>query len=197
MKKLLTLALAGALACGAASQANAQAFDEGTKHLNVGIGFGSGYYGYSYLSGSDYSEIPTIFLSYDQGTAIELGPGIIGIGGFLGYSSASASYAYVGYSWEYKWTNFVIGARGTYHYPLDNEKLDVYGGLSLGLWMQSYEYTNSDPFWGGTLDSDDNYTNLYYAGCVGARYMFTEKLGAFAELGWDIALLKAGVTLGL
>jgi len=42
MKKLLTLALAGALACGAASQANAQAFDEGTKHLNIGIGFGSG-----------------------------------------------------------------------------------------------------------------------------------------------------------
>lgn len=197
MKKSLLVAALSIVMIGAANRASAQAFDEGTKHLNVGIGLGSTYYGYTYLSGSDYSSIPTIFLSYDQGTGIELGTGIIGLGGFVGFSSAKANYAYPGYEWNYSWTNIVVGARGNYHFPIDNEKFDAYAGVSLGLWMQTYEYTNSDPFWGGTLDSKDTYTNLYYSGCLGGKYMFSESFGAFAELGWDVALLKVGVTLGL
>lgn len=193
MKKHLLIALMGICFLGAATTAKAQPFVEGTKHLNVGIGFG-GYYGYAY-SGSDFSQIPTIFLAYDQGTAIELGPGVVGIGGFLGYSAASASYAYAGtYSWDYTWTNFVIGARGTYHYPLANEKLDVYGGLGIGIWSQAYKFSSNDPFF---PETNDTYINLYYAFSVGGKYMLSEKFGVFAELGYDIAYLKAGVTLGL
>lgn len=197
MKKSLLVAVLSMVMVFTANRASAQAFGEGTNHLSIGIGLGSGYYGYAYVAGSEYSSIPTIFASFDHGTAIELGPGLIGIGGFAGFSSASANYAYVGYEYNYKWTNIVFGARGTYHYYIDNDNLDLYAGLSLGLWMQSYEYTNTDPFWGGTLDVKDSYSNLYYAGCIGARYMFTESLGAFAEVGWDVALLKLGVTLGI
>ncbi len=180
----------------ASKSANSQVFYEGVSHLNVGIGLG-GYYSYSYLSGSDYSRTPTIFLSYDKGIMDEVGPGNIGIGGFLGFSSANANYAYVGYEWDYKWSNFVIGARGTYHLILDAENIDLYGALSLGLWAQTYKYTNSDPFWNGSLDQSDTYMNLYYAFSVGGKYMFSENLGAFAEIGYDIAYLKLGVTLGL
>jgi hypothetical protein len=187
-----------ALACMASSfQLNAQAFSESTKELNAGLGFGNSYYGYSYVTGANYTQIPTIFLSYDQGTKIELGPGKIGIGGFLGFSSAKASYAYDNYEWSYSWKNTVIGGRGTYHYPVANEKLDLYGGVSIGIWMQSYTYRDTDPFWGGSLNQNQKYSNLYYAGCVGARYLFTDKIGAFGELGWDIALLKLGVTVKL
>lgn len=196
MKKLFTIALLAVTLLTAGNTAKAQAFDVGTKHFNIGIGLG-GYYSYAYVSGSNYSHLPTIFLSYDQGLIADVGPGIIGIGGFLGYSSAHADYDYVGYSWSYDWTNFVIGARGTYHYPLDNEKLDVYGGLSLGLWAQTYKYTDTDPYWNGALDVSDTYMNLYYALSVGAKYMFSPKLGAFAELGYDIAYLKLGLTLNL
>ena len=92
-------------------QLSAQAFDESTKEVNVGLGFGNSYYGYSYVSGSNYSQIPTIFLAYDQGTSIELGPGTIGIGGFLGYSSAKATYAYAGFESTYTWKNTVIGGK--------------------------------------------------------------------------------------
>jgi len=198
MKKLVTLALVGIALLGASSKMNAQVFDVGTKHLNIGIGFGGTYFGYVYTGGSDYSQIPTIFISYDQGTDWELGPGIIGIGGFLGYSSAKAEYNYgSGYMYSWSWTNMVVGGRATYHFPIDADKLDLYGGLSLGLWIQSYEYKDTDPFWNGSLDLKETYTNLYYAGCVGARFMFSDSFGAFAELGWDIALLKAGVTIGL
>lgn len=177
---------------GAVSTASAQPFTEDTRHFSVGVGFG-GYYNYAY-SGSDFSQIPTIFLAYDQGTAIELGPGYVGIGGFLGYSSASSNYPYGSYSWDYKWTNFVIGARGTYHYPLDNDKIDLYGGVGLGLWSQSYKFSSNDPFF---PSYDDRYMYIYYAFSVGGKFMLSDNFGIFAEAGYDIAYLKAGVTIGL
>lgn len=196
MKQTISSALIGLILLTGATSANAQAFDVGTKHLNIGLGFG-GYYNYGYFSGSDHSQIPTIFLSYDQGIIADVGPGIVGIGGFLGYSSSTASYDYVGYSWKWSWTNFVIGARGTYHWPVENEKVDLYGALGLGLWMQKYSYTDTDPFWDGSLDVDETYMDLYYAFSVGGKYMFSPNFGVFGELGWDIAYLKVGVTLGL
>lgn len=192
MKKSLLVVALSFIMIGATTSAKAQAFEEGTKHLSVGVGFG-GYYNYAY-SGSDFSQIPTIFLAYDQGTAIELGPGYIGIGGFLGFSSAQSNYPYGTYAWDYKWTNFVVGARGTYHLPLDNDNLDLYGGLSLGIWSQSYKFESNDPFF---PSYDDTSMFIYYALSVGGKYMLSENLGVFAELGYDIAYLKAGVTLGL
>ncbi len=195
LKSIYSALIAIMLLCGSYS-AKAQAFSIDSKHLNLGLGLG-GYYNYGYLSGSDVTRIPTIFISYDQGFIEDVGPGIIGIGGFLGYSSATARYAYTGYEWQYNWTNFVLGARGTYHLALDNDKVDLYAGLGLGVWVQKYEYTDTDPFFNGTLDSKDTFTNLYYAFSVGGKYMFSENLGVFAELGYDIAYLKFGVTIGL
>ena len=176
-------------------QISAQAFSSTTKEFNAGLGFGNSYFGYTYASGANYSQIPTIFLSYDQGTNIEIGPGTIGVGGFFGYSSAKASYAFDTYEWSYSWKNTVVGGRGTYHYPVANDKLDLYGGVSVGLWMQSYTYRDTDPSFNGLYDQNERYTNLYYSGCVGARYLLTDKIGLFGELGWDIALLKLGATI--
>lgn len=198
MKNKLLL-VAFVLTLGLATKTTqAQVFYEGVNHLNVGVGLG-GYGSYAYIAGSDYSRTPTIFLSFDHGFMDDLGPGNLGLGAFLGFSSAHANYNYagLGYEWDYKWSNFVIGARGTYHLLLDVDNVDLYGALSLGLWAQTYKYTNTDPFWNGTLDGSDTYMNLYYAFSVGGKYMFSENFGAFAELGYDVAYLKLGVTLGL
>ena len=172
---------------------SAQAFSVGTKHLSLGVGFG-GYFSYAYFG--DFSSTPTIFIAYDQGIIDELGPGNLGVGGFLAYKSSKYDYSYVNYSQTGTWTDFVIGARGTYHWPLDNEKIDLYGALSLGLAFQSYKFESDDPFY-DNYDYDANSSFLYYSFSVGGKYMFSEKLGVFAELGYDIAYLKAGVTLGL
>jgi hypothetical protein len=194
MKNKLVLTLVAITMVFASNSAKAQAFAQGTTHVNVGFGLG-GYL--SYASFGDFRSTPTLFLAVDHGVMDDLGPGSLGIGGFLAYKAASYDYNVFGYNETGKWTDFVIGARGTYHYYIDNEQIDLYAGLSLGLVIESYDYTST---YAGGIDDDfydynDNF--VYYAFSVGGKYMFTENLGAFAELGYDIAWLKLGVTLGL
>ena len=103
-------------------------FKKGDKAINLGIGFGSSYYSSFYTS-----HTPAISASLEFGVADGiLDKGSIGVGGYLGYSSATwANY--------YKTTNFIIGARGSFHYPLVN-KLDTYTGILLGYNIYSYKY---------------------------------------------------------
>ncbi|MFM9422208.1 MAG: hypothetical protein RIR06_669 [Bacteroidota bacterium] len=186
-KKLVALCIAFSALMHAQSQ-----FNVGSKNLNLGIGFG-GYLSYS--SVGDFSSSPTLFASYDQGIIDNIGPGTIGIGGFAAFKTASYNYDYFsGYRDSGRWTDLVIGARGTYHYPLDVDKLDVYGILNLGLVMETYKYTTTYP---GIVASNYNYNDsfLYYAINVGATYQVSPKFGVFAEVGYDIAWLKAGINL--
>ncbi|HNJ89029.1 MAG TPA: hypothetical protein PKO19_13645 [Chitinophagales bacterium] len=198
MKNKLLVAAVALTMVFSANRASAQAFYQGVNHLSLGVGFG-GYLDYAYTGSGDFSHIPTLFASFDHGTIDDVFGGNIGIGGFVGYSSAKYNYDYLGYHDDSKWTYFAIGARGTYHYILDNENLDLYGGISIGVLSQSYDYNSNYPWVGFDPNSYYDYNNmvLYSSACVGAKYMFSESLGAFAELGWDIAWLKAGVTLGL
>jgi hypothetical protein len=170
---------------------NAQ-FEIGSKNLNLGIGFG-GYLSYS--SAGDFSSSPTLFAAYDQGIIDNIGPGTIGIGGFAAFKTANYNYDYFGgYRDTGRWTNFVVGARGTYHYPLDVDKLDVYGVFNLGLVLESFKYTSTYP---GIVASNYDYNDsfLYYAVNAGATYQVSPKFGVFAEVGYDIAWLKAGINL--
>ncbi|MFM7769624.1 MAG: hypothetical protein ACKO8Q_03630 [Bacteroidota bacterium] len=166
-------------------------FEVGSKSLNLGLGFG-GYLDYS--STGNFTSSPTLFASYDQGIIDNIGPGTIGIGGFAAYKTASWSYDYGTYNDNAKWTDFVIGARGTYHYPIGVEKLDLYGVVNLGLVMESYKYNSTYPgFVSSNYDYNDSF--LYYAANVGATYQVSPKFGVFAEVGYDIAYLKAGINL--
>ena len=187
--------LAPILACflfAGFQQGNAQVFQEGTSHLNLGIGFG-GYLAYKYIYAADFTTSPTFMLSYDYGIVNDVGPGTIGIGGFAGFKTASYIYDYPPYQDKGTWTDIVFGARGSYHLNLDVDKLDVYGALTLGFYMETYDYTTNypDPF-------NPNYheTYIYYSLSAGAAYMFKPGFGVFAEVGYDLAWLKAGVTLG-
>lgn len=191
MKKLLPVICF--VLCLAGGTAQAQVFSKGVGHLNLGVGIG-GYLSYAYFG--DFSSTPTIFISYDHGIVDGLGPGNLGIGGFVGYKSSTYNYNYGGYGDKGTWTDIVIGARGNYHYILDNEKIDLYGGLSLGLVMQSYKFTSDNPYYTG-FNYDTNSSFVYYAFNVGGKYFFTEKLGVFAELGYDVSYVKLGLTLSI
>jgi len=167
-------------------------FEIGSKNLNLGIGFG-GYLSYS--SAGDFTSSPTLFAAYDQGIIDNIGPGTIGVGGFAAFKTASYNYNYSGgYKDSGRWTDLVIGARGTYHYPIEVDKLDVYGVFNLGLVLESYKYTSTFP---GVVASNYDYNDsfLYYAVNAGATYQVSPKFGVFAEVGYDIAWLKAGINL--
>jgi hypothetical protein len=176
MKKLLLVLL---VAIFSLTQLLAQesTFKQGDKVLNLGIGFGSTYYGSYYTS-----HTPALSASLEVGVKDGiLDKGSIGVGGYLGYSSASwANY--------YKTSNFIIGARGSFHYPLVN-KLDTYTGLLLGYNIYSYKYESS---YIGAKGSAGNVILAWYAG---ARYYFTDKFAVMGEIGYGIAWLTVGVSL--
>jgi hypothetical protein len=138
MKKLLLLFLVGLFSL---SQLVAQqsTFEKGSKVLNLGIGFGSTLY-----TGSYYKiGVPPISASLEVGVADGiLDKGSIGIGGYLGFSSHRYSYSYIGYTDSWSYSNFIIGARGAFHYPFV-DKLDTYTGLLLGFNIASAKWTGT------------------------------------------------------
>lgn len=169
-----------ALALGATT-ASAQSFQKGDNIINAGIGFGTN------LGGIGDSR-PAISASFEHGKWDIGGPGVISLGGYIG----NTGYSYKNAGYTQKWNYTIIGARSAYHYTgfTSVPKLDVYGGL-----MLSYNIVNY---------SADNYTgpNSYGSGLgfsayIGGRWFFSEKFGAYAELGHGVSTINAGVAIKL
>lgn len=153
-------------------------FGEGTNALNVGIGFGTTY-GY----GAGVSASPAFSASFEHGFK-QLGPGVLGFGVLAGYQHAS----FDSYGSDFSSTDLVVSLRGAYHYPV-TDAFDAYAGVGLGYRRISYDIDGA----GSSFVAD--YSGVYSAGFIGGRYFFTDAIGAFAELGYDQAYLKAGLTL--
>ncbi len=169
MKKLHFLML---LAIGllAGTQSFGQlAVDKGTKFINLGIGLGGGYY-----AGGGIGFVGAADFGVYKN---------ITVGAQAGYHSYGNAYL------SYNYHSFDLGVRGSYHFnellKLPTDKADLYAGLGLSYYSFSY---------GGYLD---NYGSIYVPIHIGGRYFFTDKVGAFAELGSAINTLKVGVTFKL
>ena len=153
-----------------------------TKGDNIaaaGIGFG-GYYSGALYSG--VKRMPAISLYYEHIVKDNLfdEKSALGIGGMLGYTSAKVNNSF-------KTSNTVIGVRGSLHYSFV-DKLDTYTGLMLGYDIVSWKWDGID--YGGSASS-----GLAFSWFLGARYYFTDKVAAFAELGYGVAVLNLGVAL--
>ena len=185
MKKLFAFILVALLSIPV-MQAQESMFNLGDKVVNLGIGLGSTLY-----SGTYYTRgFPPVSISYEQAIKDEiLDKGVIGIGGYLGYTSYK--YDYLG--WGYKYSNIVIGAGGFFHYPLI-DKLDTYIGVLLGYNIASAKEFGDYP---GGWDYSSTSGGFVFSGFVGARYYFTEKFAAFAQVGYGIAYLTLGVSIKL
>lgn len=168
------------LAIFIAAAAQAQLFQKGTTTANVGVGLGTA------LGGLGKAR-PAISASIDHGVWDVGGPGIISLGGYVG----NTGYKYTSGSYISKWNYIVVGARGAYHYNgfTSVPKLDVYGGAMLGYNIVKY-----------SSDGDDmNMANSYgsgmgFSGFLGSRWFFSDSMGAYAELGYGVSVLNAGLT---
>ena len=164
-------------------------FSLGDNVVSLGIGLGSslGFYGGSTAS-------PGLSLQLEHGHWSVGGPGIISIGGYLGYKSFKYSGSSYTYNYTQKWTYTVLGVRSAYHYNgFASKDLDVYGGAMLSYNILSYKYTDNDPsidYNNGTYGSGFG-LSLY----VGGRYYFSENVAAFLELGYGIAYANIGLAL--
>jgi hypothetical protein len=180
------------------NSAIAQSFTEGTNVLGVGLGIGGNYnVGFA---GSGVSQSPAIAFHFDHGMG-DLGPGVWGLGGFLGYKRIGNEYTIAGNNFieDYSYTYLVFGARGSWHYNAwhGNDKVDTYGGIMLA--YRSLSFSNNTAY-------PSNYNGLRYSysgggidftGFLGARYFFTDKIGAYAEVGYGVSVLQLGLAVKL
>jgi hypothetical protein len=167
-------------------QSQESTFNKEDKVINLGIGFGSTLYTGAYYK----TTVPPISASLEYGILDGIiDKGVIGVGGYVGYSSFKYEY----YNWGYKYTDFIIAARGSFHYPFV-DKLDTYTGLLLGAEVvTAKEFGTSVPGY----DYSSAGSGLARSWFVGARYYFTEKFAAMGELGFGISYLTIGVAIKL
>jgi hypothetical protein len=172
--------------------AHAQFFEKGTSVVSAGIGLGSSIGSFSYGS-----QTPGISLQYERGVWDIGGPGVISLGGYAGrksykYSGSSGSFKY-----DEKWNYTIIGVRSAYHYNgIDNENFDVYGGVMLSYNILNYKYSDNSSG-SGTLQKGSYGSGAGFTAYIGGRYLFTDHIGAFAELGYGVSYLTLGLAVKL
>lgn len=199
---------AGIAFCSFGGPAQAQPFDVGTNVVTAGIGLGGTRYSYINSYSDRYKISPTLCASFERGVT-ELGPGVLGLGGF--FARKSVKYEYVDnsswntyiYNHDEQFSNTVIGLRGAWHYNEwhGSDRFDLYGGIMLGYNIGSYKNNStrtrrstgiSEPW-----NSSYNYSLSFvtWSTYLGARYYFSESVGAYLELGYGIAYANLGVAL--
>lgn len=141
-------------------------------YLNAGVGLATYYGG-----------------GFPIGVSLEAGvKNNFSVGGSIDYFHYNYGYYSGGY-------NFVLaGVRASYHlgdaFGVQDANFDPYIGATLGFryahYSDSYGYSYSD--YGSGYNS-----GLWLGIHVGARYFFSPKVGAFAEVGYGVSALKLGL----
>jgi hypothetical protein len=165
------------------------AWSQGQNVINVGIGFGSTL-GSVYGSGYTGSVSPAFEASFEHALSDHWGIGLN-----IGYQSATATttgtgyyytFPYNSYSYtdEYKFSLLQFVARGAYHFTA-GAKFDPYVGLMLGYCTISSSYSTTDP--NGGSASAASLTGAEFGLYLGARYWFSDHIGAWLELQYGDA----------
>ena len=174
----------------------AQIFESGTNHISVGYGFGNGYSAllkaYQGFEGYRYSGIGPIQLAVEHGITEN-----IGLGASLGYSSYGGNWTQYSYDYEYKWKTISAMVRGAYHLNVSNRNLDPYGGVGIGIIKYSYKWSSNEPNFNESNYNVSSGSPFGYQLFFGARYHFSSHVGGYAEIGYGIALINAGLTFKL
>ena len=172
-----------------------QGFTTGKNYISVGYGleFANSANSNTSMGGTqiktDNSTFGPLWLKYEHAITDN-----IGIGTDFGYTKVSSkttmtSTDYNGDDTETVFKTEVsailIAAKGYYHFILNNEKLDPYLSLGIGVGIFSAKVDFGDEFddAGMPAMAVDGSAVVYYP-AVGARYLFSENFGAFLELGF-------------
>lgn len=168
-------------------------FDEGDNVLGLGVGLLGGYsVGWS---GTGVTQSPALNLHFDHGMG-DLGAGTWGLGGYVGYKTIGYKSDYFYYNYDYHYTYLVIGARGTWHYnEWHGENWDTYGGLMLAYRSVSWKDNTDYGAYGYLNNYSYSGSGMGLSAFVGARYFFSDKFGAYGELGYGLTWLQLGVSL--
>ncbi|MBI3235546.1 MAG: outer membrane beta-barrel protein, partial [Bacteroidetes bacterium] len=170
------------------------AFEEKKSYASVG-------YGYQLLSRKDFFDqnqsaqnykskgFGPLVLKYEYAISEK-----IGIGASMSYTTASVSWDDLGgsngfdttYRNTYKFTKYTITPRINFHYG-DNEKLDLYTGFGVGMRRVNNVFSTTDP--AGSKETFKQGVPISLEITTGARFLFTEQIGVFVEVGVSSAFL--------
>ncbi|MBL7792208.1 MAG: hypothetical protein JNK77_07785 [Saprospiraceae bacterium] len=179
MKKVLFVLVTAVLCCGIMQESQAQAYEKGSKVLNIGLGVG-GWYDFGFGA-------PGVSASFEAGIWPTGKFGVIGLGAYTGFRVAVDKYDF----YDVAYTNFVIAPRGTYHFTIiPVEKLDVYAAIQLITAFESINYRDDDDFF-----TDSNNLNIYPGVVAGVRYYFSDRFGVFGEVGYNLNYITGGIAL--
>jgi hypothetical protein len=109
--------------------------------------------------------------------------------GMLGFTISADWWSYDNHigATDFGFSYIPIGATVDYHFNLTNKKFVPFVGAGLG-----YVIVNSD-FDGPGVDA----SALYFAGRIGGRFLWTEKVAFYADAGVGGAAVNIGATLRL
>ena len=155
-----------------------QEFEKGDITISPGLGLGY-YYG-----GSGFAVGFAANAEFSITDDIAIGPYFAFTRWDYGYGAGNYSYTFIDF-----------GARGSYHFgkllKVNTDQFDPYAGAFLGFVNSSYssDYGNAydDPYNGGVRGG------IY----AGARWFFSDKFGAFGEVGVGLYPILIGVTFKL
>jgi hypothetical protein len=186
MKSFRRFVILCSLATLPAVSGHAQSFLRGDNLISVGLAAGSSLGNFHFSSSS-----PGLALQYELGYLNLQGPGVLGLGCYLGHKGYSNSGISGPYSYSQEWSYTVIGFRGAYHYNgIPNLKqLDPYGGVMVSYNAVNYSYSGSD----GLADPGSNYdSGLGLSAYLGGRWFFTKNIAAYMELGLGVSNIAVG-----
>lgn len=176
------------------SQAKAQwgsSVREGDIMINAGIGF------LPTVGGSDVeTTVPP--LSVSGGYVVSDN---ISIGGYIGYVANKSELSFsppmdnktITYGFEYSY--LIIGARGSYYFVNERDYV-LYGGGMLGYnAANSSSYIEDDDYEDMITNQAQDVGGFAFAGFLGAKYFFSDNVGAYLELGYGVSIASVGLSL--
>jgi outer membrane protein W len=178
-------------------------FGEGAMVLTVGYGFPN--LGKAILktyeteAGYKASGFGPAHIKFEYGLTDKFGMGVsIGYVGYKvswqseveEYNSTTGNYDLKTYEEGLKGTNFGVLLRMNFHFAT-SDKVDPYWGIGAGYNKYTFKFYSDDP---NSIDESLTFPiPVGFESSVGARFYFTENIGAYAELGWGKSLIQAGL----
>lgn len=204
MKKFFYAAMIAVTLLTASNNTFAQAWSKDAKVLGLGFGASSFFHLDPDRTTSYYYGTAPLWMTGQLNFQGEFGVhnyvGIgftTGIGGRAGYSRSAIYYGFGRTYSSYGEVNVPVGIIANFHFyqliadksgkDIKADKLDVYAGASVGSGVAVTFYSNTNHI----------YPIVFGGAHVGARYYFTDKLGANVEVGFGKSIVNGGLVFKL
>ena len=199
----IKLLLVGALSLFLTRKTSAQVFSLESNYFSAGYGIGNLTQSLLEIGEQNdyqykYNGVGPFFLKYEYAVAEKMGIGVN-----VAYAQAQATYLYTNtyitgsttqlLQETIDWKSYSVLLRFNWHIG-NHEKVDPYIGFGAGSRDATWSGFNNDPQSNYETTEINNPFNVGFEGTFGCRFLFTESVGAYVEVGFAKAVLQFGLT---